>query len=106
MFLTKFVRRERWTWLETAEGYGLDGFQIADGMSSLRSNLWYSDCSDDLLDQAGIQVPEGISNRMVWLWENRRKEWMAFYRRRWAGFLRKIVGGLRAAGLETAVNSA
>ncbi len=91
---------------QVADGYGLDGFQIADGLSSLRCNLWYTDCSDDLLDQAGIAVPEGVENRGVWLWENRRAPWLAFWRRRWQAFLEKLIAGLHAHGLEAAVNSA
>lgn len=92
--------------LETAEGYGFDGFQLADGISSLRSNLWYGDFSDDLLDQAGISLPDGIEGRRQWILENRKEEWLAFYRRRWDSFLRKMITGLRGAGLEVAVNSA
>ncbi|MBQ4050036.1 MAG: hypothetical protein IJD13_00260 [Oscillospiraceae bacterium] len=91
---------------ETAADYGFDGFQIADGISSLRSNLWYSDFSDDLLEQAGITLPDGVEDRSIWLWQNKRTEWISFYRRRWGSFLKKIIGGLKEAGLSAIVNSA
>ena len=92
--------------LETAEGYGFDGYQLADGISSLRSNMWYSDFSDDLLEQAGIGLPEGAEDRSAWIWANRRREWRAFYRRRWSSFLDKLIRGLREKGLLVMVNSA
>ena len=92
--------------LETAKGYGFDGYQLADGISSLRSNLWYSDFSDDLLEQAGIRLPEDVEDRGAWIWEHRRGEWTSFYRRRWSTFLDKVIRGLRQQGLLVMVNSA
>ena len=91
---------------ETASGYGFDGFQLADGISSLRSNLWYGDFSDDLMEQAGIEIPSETKNRREWILANKQEEWLRFYRNRWDSFLRKIVSGLRESGLEVAVNSA
>ena len=92
--------------LEAASGYGFDGFQLADGISSLRSNLWYGDFSDDLLEQAGIELPSGVENRRDWILANKQEAWLSFYRKRWDSFLQKIIGGLRKAGLEVSVNSA
>lgn len=92
--------------LQTAKGYEFDGFQLADGISSLRSNLWYRDFSDDLLEQAGILLSKVVGNRRDWIWNYARETWMEFYRRRWDGFTHKVITTLRSGGLEVAVNSA
>lgn len=91
--------------LEIIKDYGFDGIQLADGISSPRNAIWFADFSEDILEQSGIEIPAGEDAR-TYIQQNKRSEWIAFYRKRWGEFLKKIIGGLKAAGAEVAVNSA
>lgn len=91
--------------IETAKDYGLDGVQVADGLSSTRPDIWFGDFSDDIVEQSGIKVPEG-QDAKTYISTYKRKEYIAFYRKRWSAFLKKLIGGLKAAGIKTQVNSA
>ena len=91
--------------IETVKDYGLDGVQIADGISSTRPNIWYERFTDDIVVPSGIKVPEG-EDAKTYISTYKRKEYLAYYRKRWSAFLKKLIGGLKAAGIETQVNSA
>ena len=86
--------------------YGFDGVQLADGISSPRNAIWFADFSDDIIQQSGIELPDNVANKAEWINKNRRRQWLDFYRKRWNEFLKKIICGLKAEGIETAVNSA
>ncbi|MBE7015258.1 MAG: hypothetical protein E7417_00325 [Ruminococcaceae bacterium] len=92
--------------VETCKDYGFDGVQVADGLSSPRNAIWFADFSDDTIEQSGIQIPADVTDKVAYIRAEKRKEWIEFYRRRWGGFLVKIIRGLKDAGLEVAVNSA
>lgn len=86
--------------------YGFDGVQIADGISSPRNAIWFADFSEDILEQSGIRIPPDVTDKAAWINKYKRKEWLAFFSKRQNDFLRKIISGLKIAGIETAVNSA
>ncbi len=91
---------------EIITDYGFNGVQLADGISSPRNAIWFTDFSDDLIEQSGLKIPDEISDIGVYISRFKRQEWMAFYRCRWSEFLTKIIGGLKKLGAEVAVNSA
>ncbi len=92
--------------LEVVSDYGFGGVQLADGISSPRNAIWFTDFSDDLLSQAGItDIPDGISAQ-EYISRYKKQEWIEFYRRRWSEFLKKIIKGLKNVGAKVAVNSA
>ena len=91
--------------IEMVKDYGLDGVQIADGKSSTRPNIWFERIDDDVISQSGIKIPEGEDARQ-YISKYKRKEYLAFYRKRWSDFLKKLIGGLKSAGIQTQVNSA
>ncbi|MBQ4110209.1 MAG: hypothetical protein IJC74_04930 [Clostridia bacterium] len=91
--------------IEVAKDYELDGIQVADGISSPRINIWEGDFTADLIEQSGIEVPDG-EDAKTYISKYKRPEWLKFYRNRWSSFLRKLLGGLNRAGIETQVNSA
>lgn len=92
--------------LEVTADYGFDGVQLADGISCPRDAIWFADFSDDLLEQAGIELPSEVEDAGSYISKHLRREWIAFYRRRWDNFLIKTIRGLKQAGLLVAVNSA
>lgn len=106
--------------IKVAKDYGLDGIQLADGISSPRMALQNADYSDDLVQQfitaSGVELPGGIpavcedggqiKARADFLFKTCRKSWLRFNTDRWAAFMTKIISGLRSAGIEAAFNSA
>ena len=98
-FLLKKIR-------ELISDYGFDGIQLADGISSPRDAIWFADFSSDLIEQSGIEIPGEIKDIPSYIGRYRRAEWIAFYRRRWGGFLTKIIIGIKETGASVAVNSA
>lgn len=86
--------------------YSFDGIQLADGISSPREAIWFADFSKDLIEQSGIEIPEGAGDAGAYISKYKRREWMAFYRRRWSAFLTKIIQGIKSTGAQVAVNSA
>lgn len=91
--------------IKTVNDYGFDGVQLADGISSPRNAIWFADFSDDVLEQSGIEIPEG-EERVNYIQTQKRQEWIAFYRKRWGEFLTKIIRALKENGTLVAVNSA
>jgi hypothetical protein len=106
--------------IEVAKDYGLDGIQLADGISSPRMALQNEDYSDDIVKQfllfSGISLPVGIPEtctdgaqimmRADYIFRKHRKSWIKFNTGRWAAFMTKIIKGLKANGVEAAFNSA
>ncbi len=86
--------------------YGFDGIQLADGISSPRNAIWFTDFSHDLIEQSGIKIPGDVADIGAYISSFKRREWISFYRRRWSEFLTKIIRGLKKLGAEVAVNSA
>lgn len=101
--------------------YGFDGYHGADGYAHPRLPIYEADFSDDLVEQfraaTGATLPpalaspcdgdpERIARRADWLWSERRREWIAFHRQRFAGFWRKVVTALHAEGKPVVLNSA
>lgn len=92
--------------LAVAADYGFDGVQLADGISSPRNAIWFADFSQDILKQSGLDIPGDATDIPGFIRQHRRREWIAFYRKRWGAFLTKIIKGLKQAGIAVAVNSA
>ncbi len=95
--------------MEVVRYYNFDGFHCADGYNHLRLPLYWSDYSDDMVEQfcawSGVKIPgdfsggcegrEGfISKRADWIWRKKRAEWITFYADRWERYCRKIIGAL------------
>ncbi len=91
--------------IQTVNDYGFDGVQLADGISSPRNAIWFADFSDDVIEQSGIEIPEGI-DKITYIQTQKRAEWIEFYQKRWGAFLTKIIGALKDNGTLVAVNSA
>lgn len=106
--------------IEVIRDYGFDGFHCADGYNHLRQPLYWSDYSDDMVDQftksAGIKLPKDISmksdgnkplseKRADWIWRNRRVEWITFFVKRWEEHCGKIVNAVHNEGKQVLFNT-
>lgn len=91
--------------VETVNDYGFDGVQLADGISSPRNAIWFADFSDDVIEQSGLEIPQGV-DKISYIQTEKRAEWIEFYRKRWNKFLVKIITALKNNGTIVAVNSA
>ncbi|MFH0796360.1 MAG: hypothetical protein V2A65_04800 [Candidatus Omnitrophota bacterium] len=106
--------------IEVIRDYGFDGFHCADGCNHLRMPLYWSDYSDDMVDQftesAGIKLPKDISGksdgnkprsekRADWIWRNRRVEWITFFVQRWEEHCGKIVNAVHNEGKQVLFNT-
>lgn len=90
--------------LTMMKDYGFDGIQIADGISSPRTSIWFGDFSEDILEQANIKVPEGETPQS-YIRTYKRKEWVEFFRKRYDSFLNKIIKGFKDNNYIVMVNS-
>ena len=84
--------------------YSFDGMHLADGVCRPRFPLQWADMSDDMLDQAGITVPDQ-EDRATYIAQNMRREWITFCTKRWDNYLKKVICGLHDAGFKVVVNS-
>ena len=106
--------------VEVMEWYGFDGWHGADGWGPLSGPIYRVSLSDDMVAQfaEGCDLelpavvtescedsPEKLEARAAWLWRHARHEWIEFYAERWAGFWRKAVTALHAAGKKAVINS-
>jgi hypothetical protein len=106
---------------EVLEYYGFDGWHGADGYGPLSGPIYRVSVADDMVDQfaehSGVELPEAVTQRCddapeklelraEWIWRHVRHEWIEFYADRWAGFWRKVVDALHAAGKKAVINSA
>ncbi|MGI6336812.1 MAG: hypothetical protein ACOXZM_07110 [Eubacteriales bacterium] len=98
-------------------GYGFDGLQLADGLSSPRVSLQEGDYSDDMAEQfadfSGLTLDTGCGNdpercraRAELIWQEHRAQWLDFWRARWTAFYRKLSRAIDAAGKEYVFNAA
>ncbi|MBR4961075.1 MAG: hypothetical protein IKY52_09280 [Clostridia bacterium] len=93
--------------------YGLDGIQIADGVSSPRLSLQDMDYSAQTTDrffaEYGITAPENpasVHDTASFIFQNYRREWIGFFRKHWSAFMTNVIAGIREAGGKAAFNSA
>lgn len=84
--------------------YGFDGIHLADGVCRPRLPLQWGDFSDDMLEQAGITIPDGEATDS-YIAKNKRREWIAFCTRRWGKYLEKVICGIHDAGFKVVINS-
>lgn len=106
--------------LQFVRDYGLDGIQVADGISSPRMALENGDWSDDIvgrfLDDEKLvlpgqlkrtcSTPEEFEARATWIYANWRKQWMRHMTKRWQHFVVSVIEHLQSHGIEASVNSA
>ncbi len=91
--------------VKTLIAYGFDGYHAADGSTHLSVPLSEADFSDDMVSQflahSNIELPSpyrkqcdsdvgAMKMRADWIWNQKKIEWVAFWRYRWAGFWRKV----------------
>lgn len=95
------------------EDYQLDGIQIADGVSSPRMSLQNADYSPQTTDcffaETGIEKPSActeIRETADFIFQNHRREWIFFYRRKWAEFMSRVIAAINETGAKAAFNSA
>lgn len=90
--------------IEVLQDYGFDGVHLPDGICRPRRPLQNAEYSADMLEQAGITIPAG-ENPALYILEHHRKEWLDFCTVRWSAYLKKIIGGIHAAGFKVITNS-
>ena len=107
--------------IQTVNDYGVDGVQLADGLSSPRLSVEHAEFSDDTVlhffNEAGI-VPdievdglcdgnrEAISTRANWICQNHRLEWIRWLMKQWSKFTGGLICALKDNGTQAAFNSA
>jgi hypothetical protein len=106
--------------IQLTDDYGLDGIQLADGLSSPRMSLEQADYSDDIVERflaaLGLTLPEGMKlhctesadfrKRADWIYSQYRREWRKFITQEWSLFMTTCIRALRNHGKEAAFNSA
>lgn len=106
--------------LQVAKDYGLDGIQLADGISSPRLSLEQGDFSDDIvhrfLESQSLSLPERIPSccdrpeeialRADYIYANLRPQWIRHMTERWRSFMTSLIVLLRENGLKASFNSA
>ncbi len=106
--------------LQVVTGYGWDGIQLADGISSPRLSLQEIDFSDDMFEQfltdTGITPPaevplvccekEDFEKRANWIVNEQYIRWVNFHTKKWSAFMGSLIKGLRSIGKDAAFNSA
>ena len=85
--------------------FGFDGMHLADGIVRPRIPIQSGDFSQDVIDQSGIEIPAG-EVPCTYILTHKRKEWIAFYKTRWAAYLKKLICGIHDAGFRVITNSA
>lgn len=90
--------------LEVLRDYGFDGIHLADGVVRPRLPLQTAEYSADMLEQAGIRIPEG-AEPAAYVLEHHRKDWLDFCVCRWSSYLRKVITGIHDAGFKVITNS-
>lgn len=106
--------------IQTAKDYGLDGIQLADGISSPRCSLERGDYSDEtvhiFLESEGLTLPDDIPNvcdtpekinkRADYIYTNLRSQWIRHLTGRWRHFMTELIQLLNQNGLKASFNSA
>jgi len=85
--------------------FGFDGMHLADGIVRPRIPIQSGDFSQNVIEQSGIAVPGG-EEACTYILTHKRKEWIAFYQKRWAAYLNKLISGIHGAGFRVITNSA
>lgn len=91
--------------LSVLEDFGFDGMHLADGIVRPRIPIQSGDFSRDVIDQSGIVIPEG-ETACTYILTHKREAWIAFYQKRWAAYLKKLICGIHNAGFRVITNSA
>lgn len=106
--------------LDVMRDYGFDGWHGGDGFGDVGGPIFAVDFSDDMTGQfcaaRDITLPpeiardcaedyERLQQRVQWIWQNRRRDWIEFHADRSARFWQKAVELLHRAGKKAAVNS-
>lgn len=99
--------------VRTMTAYGFDGYHAADGSTHLSVPLSVADYSDDMVDQflrySNIRLPsayhrrcdsdvDAIKMRADWIWDQKKAEWIAFWRYRWGAFWTKVARTCKSNG--------
>lgn len=107
--------------LKVVNDYGLDGIQIADGLSSPRLSLEHAEFSDDIVGrfvaQTGLLLPDTLSERCdgnkdairaraEWVCREHRAEWIRWMTGEWRTFVTTLIRALRKNGIFAGFNSA
>ncbi|MBR3873525.1 MAG: hypothetical protein IKJ26_05060 [Clostridia bacterium] len=118
---TPFVDFLRPRLIQTVNDYGVDGVQIADGLSSPRMSLEHAEFSDDIVlrffEDTGITPDaeaagccdgnkEAIFARANWICKNHRMQWGRWMMKQWSGFTCELIRALKENGTLSAFNSA
>jgi len=105
---------------EVLRDYDFDGYHCADGCNHLRFPLYWSDYSDDMVDQfvqhAGVRLPRALAGacngkavlmerRADWIWRHQRAGWIGFYVGRWEEHCRKVFGVVHKTGKQVMFNT-
>jgi hypothetical protein len=105
---------------EVVADYGFDGYHMVDGYNHGWLQLCHGDYSDDMIGQfienGDVGLPDGVlapcgrdpdkvTARAAWIWQNKRREWIAFHADRWERFFRKVVTAMHADGKQVACNT-
>ena len=101
--------------VETLVDYDMAGVHLSDGFCPA-GHIYKLDYSTDMVcqftDHTGIALPAEITDtlgddsaeaakaRQSVLWGEYRREWIAFYEWRWAGFFKKVCDAVHAVGKE------
>lgn len=106
--------------VRTLEDYGFDGWHGADGWGPLSGAIYRVSIGDDMIGQfaeaTGLALPEvvmrscdenvdALEERINWIWQNVRHEWIGFWADRWTEFWTKALDALHAAGKTAFINS-
>lgn len=98
---------------EVINDYGIDGIQIADGVSSARFSLQRADYSEQnttrFLNEYGIVPPancKDITSLADFIFKNHRLQWINYYRTHWNDFMNHVIAAINNAGAKAAFNSA
>lgn len=91
--------------IEFLGDYGFDGIHLADGLCRPRLPLQWCEFSEDMLKQAGIEIPGDCADPSEYALDHHRLEWLTFCTNRWMKYLEHVICGFHAAGLSVIVNS-
>ena len=107
--------------IQVVNDYGLDGVQIADGLSSPRMSLEHAEFSDDIVlrffADAGLIPPDDIPaccdgdpkaifSRADWICREHRLEWIRWMTAQWSRFTGSLIRALKENGTLASFNSA
>ena len=107
--------------IQTVNDYGVDGVQIADGLSSPRMSLEHAEFSDDIVlrffkeaeitPDTSVAFPcdgnsDAIFVRANWICKNHRMAWVRWMAKQWSSFTCELIHTLNENGTLSSFNSA